>query len=137
MPAVADVLRGAGGKVADVARVVCGGGPGSFTSLRIAASIAKGIAHARELSLHAVSSLWLVAAGARPALEPGEYLAVLDAMRGEWFTAPMLVGPDGSVVQTAGWSLHPLGELERRAAVTTAMHVLEPLLDATHILAAG
>jgi len=31
----------------------------------------------------------------------------------------------------------PEDELERRAAVSTAMHVLEPLLDATHILAAG
>jgi len=31
----------------------------------------------------------------------------------------------------------PDDELERSAAVSTAMHVLEPLLDATHILAAG
>jgi len=31
----------------------------------------------------------------------------------------------------------PEDQLERRAAVQTAMHVLEPLLDATHILATG
>jgi arginase len=31
----------------------------------------------------------------------------------------------------------PEDEVARRAAVSTAMHVLEPLLDATHILAAG
>ena len=42
MPAVADIL-GDGG-MGDIDRIVCGAGPGSFTSLRIAASIAKGLA---------------------------------------------------------------------------------------------
>ena len=40
MPAVADTLARAGVSVRDIDRVVCGAGPGSFTSLRIAGAIA-------------------------------------------------------------------------------------------------
>lgn len=116
MPAVADALRATGATAADVGAVVCGGGPGSFTSLRIAAAIAKGIASARDVPLYTVSSLWLVIAGARPALAPGEYLAVLDAMRGEWFAAHVRVGTGGEIVQNGGWSLQSAAELERRVA---------------------
>ena len=114
MPAVAEALR-AGARAGDVAMVVCGGGPGSFTSLRIAAAIAKGLASARALPLRAVSSLWLVAAGARPRLAPGEYVAALDAMRGEWFSAPITVRASGVVVQDAGWTFATLAALEERA----------------------
>jgi tRNA threonylcarbamoyladenosine biosynthesis protein TsaB len=74
--------------------VVCGAGPGSFTSLRIAASIAKGIADACGVPLYAVSSLLLIVAGyGAPA--PGEYLALLDAMRGQWFAAHVRVPSAG------------------------------------------
>jgi len=41
MPAVVATLAKGGAALRDVTRVVCGGGPGSFTSLRIAAAIAK------------------------------------------------------------------------------------------------
>ena len=65
MPAVADVLaRGRRRRRRRVERIVCGAGPGSFTSLRIAASIAKGLAARRGVPLLAVSSLALLAAAA-------------------------------------------------------------------------
>ncbi|HEU5184994.1 MAG TPA: tRNA (adenosine(37)-N6)-threonylcarbamoyltransferase complex dimerization subunit type 1 TsaB [Gemmatimonadaceae bacterium] len=83
MPAVADVLGDVA--VRDVDRVVCGAGPGSFTSLRIAASIAKGLAVAADKPLFALSSLVLSIAGSQVALSDGRWLAVLDAMRGESF----------------------------------------------------
>src|SRR3954465_9975549 len=51
MPAVDRALRDAGATIRDVGRVVCGSGPGSFTSLRIAASIAKGMVVARDIPL--------------------------------------------------------------------------------------
>ena len=97
MPAVLAVLADAGAVPRDVARVVCGAGPGSFTSLRIAASIAKGIAQGAGVPLYAVSSLALVVAGAAPALAPGHYLAALDAMRGERYAQPCMLHPDGRV----------------------------------------
>ncbi len=81
MPAVAEALAAAGVDVRELARVVCGAGPGSFTSLRIAAAIAKGIASARGVPLFAVPSLALIVAGNE--LADGRYLAVVDAMRGD------------------------------------------------------
>ena len=57
MPAVVAALGEAGAVPRAVARVVCGAGPGSFTSLRIAASIAKGVAEGSGATLLAVPSL--------------------------------------------------------------------------------
>lgn len=101
MPAVAGALGDAALSVGDVDRVVCGAGPGSFTSLRIAASIAKGIASGRGIPLHGVSSLLLVAAAASPALPAGRYLVVADAMRDERFVL-MVEVPDAGGVRAQG-----------------------------------
>ena len=96
MPATADVMAEAGLTVGDLGRVVCGAGPGAFTSLRIAGGIAKGLALAAARPLVPVSSLALVVA-ARP-LPPGRYLAAIDAMRGEHYVQPFAVLDDGAIV---------------------------------------
>lgn len=96
LPMVADTLERAGVSPRELTRVVCGAGPGSFTSLRIAASIAKGIALGVGVPLFAVSSLALLAAGdGSPA--PGAYLAVLDALRGEAYVGGYAVSARGEV----------------------------------------
>ncbi|MCR4341941.1 MAG: tRNA (adenosine(37)-N6)-threonylcarbamoyltransferase complex dimerization subunit type 1 TsaB [Gemmatimonadaceae bacterium] len=95
MPAVAECVGRLPEGMAAIQRVVCGAGPGSFTSLRIAASIAKGICHARGIPLFAVSSLALVIASAGK--ERGRYLVALDAMRGESFAALIDVAEDGTI----------------------------------------
>ncbi len=100
MPAVVATLGEAGCSVRDVTRVICGAGPGSFTSLRIAGAIAKGIVMGngeRADGLFAVSSLALIVAGRSAQLEPGRWLALLDAMRGERYAALYEVGALGSV----------------------------------------
>jgi tRNA threonylcarbamoyladenosine biosynthesis protein TsaB len=91
MPAVADALVTAGVAPNALDRVVCGAGPGSFTSLRIAGAIAKGLALVAAVPLYPVSSLLLLVAGARPALAPGRYVAATDAMRGDVFAAAFTV----------------------------------------------
>jgi tRNA threonylcarbamoyladenosine biosynthesis protein TsaB len=95
MPAVAEML-GDGG-MRDIARIVCGAGPGSFTSLRIAASIAKGLAAASGKPLFAVSSLALLVGGMQPPLVEGRWLALLDAMRGESFAQLFEVSSSGNI----------------------------------------
>jgi tRNA threonylcarbamoyladenosine biosynthesis protein TsaB len=89
MPTVDRALREAGTDVRAVGRVICGSGPGSFTSLRIAASIAKGIAVGRDVPLFAASSLALIVAGNVTDGPRGarRYLAALDALRGESYVA--------------------------------------------------
>jgi tRNA threonylcarbamoyladenosine biosynthesis protein TsaB len=94
LPAIDALLRGVGASPRDLTRVLCGAGPGSFTSLRVGASIAKGLARASGASLEAVPSLLLVVDGEPARRAPGTYLAVVDAMRGERFAQPVEVGSD-------------------------------------------
>jgi tRNA threonylcarbamoyladenosine biosynthesis protein TsaB len=79
MPAVAEALGSAGAAPRDLARIVCGAGPGSFTSLRIAAAIAKGIVSATGIPMFAVGSMSLAAVEAGE----GRWLVTMDALRGE------------------------------------------------------
>jgi tRNA threonylcarbamoyladenosine biosynthesis protein TsaB len=145
MPAVLAALADAGAVPRDVQRVVCGAGPGSFTSLRIAAGIAKGVAHGADVPLYAVSSLLLIAAGARPALAPGQYVGALDAMRGERYAQVVVVHADGRVTgdgthalatadQLAAFGLPVIGPLEGAPLMPHARGVAALLGDA---LAAG
>jgi tRNA threonylcarbamoyladenosine biosynthesis protein TsaB len=94
MPAVAELLDACDVVPSEVARVVCGAGPGSFTSLRIAGAIAKGIALAAVCPLVPVSSLALVVASREP-FEPGRYLAAIDALRGEHYVGLFEVAAGG------------------------------------------
>ena len=106
MPAVAELLGECGRSAREIGRVVCGAGPGSFTSLRIAGAIAKGIALASGASLVPVSSLALLVAARRP-LVAGRYLATADAMRGERYAQEFEVAADGAISAVGGLSLIP------------------------------
>lgn len=83
MPAIAAVLERACVDVVAIERLVCGAGPGSFTSLRIAGGIAKGIASGIGCPLHAVPSMALVVGGTT--LRAGRYVVAIDALRGELY----------------------------------------------------
>lgn len=85
MPAVSRVLEVAGIAPASIDRIVCGAGPGSFTSLRIAGAIGKGMATGLGKPLYAVPSTALVLGGS--GLGPGRYLVAIDALRGELYVA--------------------------------------------------
>jgi tRNA threonylcarbamoyladenosine biosynthesis protein TsaB len=129
MPAVLAALADAGAVPRDVARVVCGAGPGSFTSLRIAAGIAKGVAHGAGVPLYAVPSLALVVA-AEPAFPPGRYIAALDAMRGERYAQALVVHADGRVAAAGASALATMEQLA--AAGDRVVGPLEPGGHAPH-----
>ncbi|HZK78155.1 MAG TPA: tRNA (adenosine(37)-N6)-threonylcarbamoyltransferase complex dimerization subunit type 1 TsaB [Gemmatimonadaceae bacterium] len=114
MPMVVECLAETGIAVSDVERVICGAGPGSFTSLRIAASIAKGIAAGVGCPLFAVSSLLLIPTGS--GADRGRYLAVLPAMRGESFVLETAVDESGSVSTDGVVRLIPTSNVEEVAA---------------------
>jgi len=122
MPAVSETIRRSGVRLDGVDRIVCGGGPGSFTSLRIAASLAKGMAFGADKPLFAVSSLALIVAG-NVALtapnSPTRYLAVLDAMRDECFIA-LFEHRAGTVAVIGGAGLVPKAEVVALAATEQA-----------------
>ena len=79
MPAVDQAVRWAGLVPSELAGVVVGAGPGSFTGLRIAAATAKGIVASLEIPMLAYSSLVATAARAWAAERP---VAVLFDARG-------------------------------------------------------
>lgn len=114
LPAVDAALREAGVRVADVGDIVCGGGPGSFTPLRIAASIAKGLASALGVPLLAVPSLALVAANA-DGVASRRLGVALDAMRGEVYLAIAERDASGSVI-----ALGPVARVAADAAARMA-----------------
>ncbi|MDQ2890382.1 MAG: tRNA (adenosine(37)-N6)-threonylcarbamoyltransferase complex dimerization subunit type 1 TsaB [Gemmatimonadota bacterium] len=95
-PAVERVIAQAGIGPGDLCAVVCGRGPGGFTSLRSAAALSKGICAAGNIPLYAVSSLAILSWSAD--LRAGRYVAAISAGRNEWFAAPFTVGGDGARV---------------------------------------
>jgi len=130
MPAIAECLKDAGIKGDAIARIVCGAGPGSFTSLRVAGSVAKGLAVGYGVDLYAVSSLVLTVSGARPPLAAGEYLSVIDAMRGEYFAARVTLLSDQTVIQSKPPKLvgsDELTELGEREPLVRAVGPGQPL----------
>jgi tRNA threonylcarbamoyladenosine biosynthesis protein TsaB len=85
LPAVGELLIARGLSARDLGAIVVGGGPGSFTGLRIAAATAKGFAHALPVPLFAYSGL--LAAAASCAHLPGLTCALFDARRDEVYAA--------------------------------------------------
>lgn len=80
LPMIESLFKAAQREFCDLDGIVFGQGPGSFTGLRIACSVAKGLAYAHNLPLFAVSSLDAIAYQARLELQGDvDILAMLDA----------------------------------------------------------
>lgn len=125
MPAIADCMREVGVQRGEIAQIVCGSGPGSFTSLRVAGSVAKGLAAGYGIDLYTVSSLLLGVTGAEPPLPSGEYLSVIDAMRGEFYSAHILLR-QGVATQIEPPSIISAERLEELRASERALKVIGP-----------
>lgn len=87
LPLVDGVLRRAGVRLPDLAAIVVGDGPGSFTGLRVGWALARGLAHERGIPLFAVPSLMAHARSAALAAGVGArpVAACFDALRGQVF----------------------------------------------------
>jgi tRNA threonylcarbamoyladenosine biosynthesis protein TsaB len=126
LPEIDRLVESAGFGPADIGRVVVGSGPGSFTGVRIAAALAKGIRAATGAELFAFSSLAAIAAGSEA---PGLVCAAIDARRGQVYAA----GYDlrSGLVQRFGPVAEPfdavLVRLEPPADWTLAADIPEPL----------
>ena len=77
IPTIGAVLQEAGVELSALDGLVVGNGPGSFTGVRVAAATAKGLAHALDIPLWAVSSLQAGAAAVdidepEPSVDIGE-----------------------------------------------------------------
>jgi tRNA threonylcarbamoyl adenosine modification protein YeaZ len=124
LPAVAECMKRSRVKGRDIARIVCGAGPGRFTSLRVAGAVAKGLATGYNIDLYAVSSLLLIVAAIDPPPGEGEYLAVLDAMRGECFAARVVVTADGVISQRGPAEILSSGAVQELSVVQRELQVV-------------
>lgn len=83
---IEEALEQAGVALTALTDIVLGDGPGSFTGLRVGASVAKALGRAHGMALHTTPALATVAWAASPS--PGErVLAVANALRGEVYAA--------------------------------------------------
>lgn len=80
VPMIDALLLQASMKLGEVHALLVVNGPGSFTGVRVGLSTAKGLAHATQLPIVAISRLDVLAS-----LAEGDALAVLDAGRGEFY----------------------------------------------------
>ncbi len=91
VPLIERLLARAGIVLADVRGVLLSDGPGSFTGLRVGASVAKALAHARGLEVAVAPSLMVRAAS--QAAGGATVLAVSNALRGELYAASYRFAP--------------------------------------------
>lgn len=109
IPAVLQLLAQAGWSIGSLDAIAFGQGPGSFTGLRTACSVAQGLAHGAGVPLVPVPTLLLLAVQAvkvaRQAVaiggagedSPIEVVAALDARMGEVYTAPYRFAPGAAL----------------------------------------
>jgi len=118
IPAIQDLMDRAGLRLAQLDAIVFGRGPGSFTGLRTACSVAQGLAFGAGVPVLAVDTLLAVAEEARRQEGALQVVAVLDARMDEVYSAAYAYGAGGwlrqgefslgrpeAVAVPAGWVL--------------------------------
>jgi tRNA threonylcarbamoyladenosine biosynthesis protein TsaB len=142
---VATVLERAGVRPAGLAGIACGGGPGSFTGLRVGLAVAKGLALPTGVPLYVVSSLEALARDLVATLGAGvTAVPCLDAGKGEVYLAAYAAHAAGSTVAlrelrpctrvassaVAAWA----AELPGAALAGNGAERYKTLLTATHVV---
>ena len=129
LPLCAEALRAVGVAPAALAGIACGGGPGSFTGLRVGLSVAKGLAMPTGVPLYVVSSLEALALdilGMPPngtAPSPITAVPCLDAGKGEIYVAAYLLDSQRLVREVA-----PSARLTPAAFAPWASALARPLV---------
>jgi len=132
IPAILDLLRQADVRLEQLEAICFGAGPGSFTGLRTACSVAQGLAFGAQVPVLPVDSLLAVAEDARAsalgAQGSGVITAVLDARMDELYAATYAWDADGA------WTTIQSSTLVRPEDLTRP-DLPAPALDAPWVLA--
>lgn len=118
MPMIRDVLAECGMDVSQLDAIVLGNGPGSFIGMRIAASVAQGLAHGSGLKIVPVSSLAAVAAEAFEDTTIDEVVVAQDAHMNEVYLAAFRRGQDSLPVSLFPERLHTQTLIEELDSAT-------------------
>jgi tRNA threonylcarbamoyladenosine biosynthesis protein TsaB len=117
IPMISEVLAESGVELGELDAIVLGNGPGSFIGVRIAASVAQGMAFGSGLHIVPVSSLAAVAAEAFAVSSAERLLVAQDAHREEVYLAAFERGDGGLPVARGGPVLHPVAPIERLGGI--------------------
>lgn len=101
LPLCAEALRAVSIAPADLAGIACGGGPGSFTGLRVGLSTVKGLALPTGVPLYVVSSLQALALDIIAARAGVTAVPCLDAGKGEVYAGAYVADEAALVRETA------------------------------------
>ncbi len=104
IPAIMALMREANVRLADLDAIVFGRGPGSFTGLRTACSVAQGLAFGANVKVLPIDTLLAVAEDARLEHGVNRILAILDARMGEVYSAAYAKQGNGMNNQTFNWA---------------------------------
>jgi len=150
MPMIQSLLADAGASLPDLDAIVLGNGPGSFIGMRIAASVAQGLAFGASLQIVPVSSMAAVAARVIVEHDAGEVIVAQDAHMQEVYlgiyrrddadlpekvipeclhdlTKIVELEPESKAVAAGyGWQRYPELLVANRDRVTVASDVLHP-----------
>ncbi len=119
VPMIRDALGAAGVTAKDLDAIVLGNGPGSFIGMRIAASVAQGLAHGAGLQIVPVSSLAAVAAQVFDESDADEVIVAQDAHMNEVYLGAYRRGRAGLPAALLDERLQPqtpIDELDEAAA---------------------
>lgn len=111
LPMVEQLLADAGLKLGELDALAFGRGPGAFTGLRVAASVAQGLAYGAKLPVVPVSNLAALAAAVHRLHGATRIMACLDARMQEVYWAAYEFKGD-SLELLSQESLSPPGDLE-------------------------
>jgi tRNA threonylcarbamoyladenosine biosynthesis protein TsaB len=113
LPLIVEALQEAHATLDGLTGLAVSDGPGSFTGLRVGASVAKALVQARALPLWTAPSLMVRARGV--ARDGATVLALSNALRGELYAAAYRFEPD-AVVEVLAPSVHRPDALPARMA---------------------
>jgi len=119
MPMIGEVLADADILAEDLDAIILGNGPGSFIGMRIAASVAQGLAHGAGIPIVPVSSMAAVAAEVFDSSDADEVVVAQDAHMNEVYLGAYRRGDGGLPVPMFEECLHtqtPVEELDESIA---------------------
>lgn len=151
LPMLRQLLADGGIALASLDAIAFGAGPGSFTGLRTACSVAQGLAFAADVRVLPVETLMAVAEEARLLAGAEQVLAVLDARMDEVYAASYLfragawmrdgaitLGAPEQLVMAPGWTLAGNAAGPYGARLPAGLHIdAVPLATALVRLAPG
>lgn len=97
MPAIERVIKDANLTIEAIDRIAVAKGPGSYTGVRIAVTVAKTLAWTKEIDLVGVSSLKVIAGNAQP-IQDSLIVPIMDARRGNLYTG-LYTYKDGKLIE--------------------------------------